>query len=94
MELHQGRVKSGVRERFFTKTVVRHRNKLPRTVATAISLMEFKKLLENALRHRFVLLGSSVLSQDLDLMITVGPFQLGIFYDSIYLVNLNKVRCQ
>ena len=52
MELHQGRVKSGVRERFFTKTVVRHRNKLPRTVATAISLMEFKKYLDSAPSHK------------------------------------------
>ena len=52
MELGQGRVRLGVRERFCTQRVVGLWDRLPRTAVTAPSLLEFKKCLDNALRHR------------------------------------------
>ena len=51
MGLGQGRVRVGVRERFCTQRVVGHWDRLPRAVVTAPSLLEFKKPLDNALRH-------------------------------------------
>ena len=51
MELGQGRVRLGVRERFCTQRVVGHWDRLPRAVVAAPSLMEFKKHLDNAPRH-------------------------------------------
>lgn len=38
--------------RFFTQRVVGHWNRLPRAAVTAPSLTEFKKCLDNGLRHR------------------------------------------
>ena len=66
--------------------MVGHWDRLPRAVVMALSLPEFKKRLDNALRHRVWFLGDPVWSQELDLMILVGPFQLKIFYDPIILV--------
>ena len=43
---------------------------------------EFKKHLDNVLSHRNLFLGA-VWSQDLDLKIFVGPFQLEPLYDSM-----------
>lgn len=40
-----------VRKRFFTGRVVRHWNRFPAVVMTP-SLLEFKKCLDSALRHR------------------------------------------
>jgi len=54
-------------------------------VVMALSLPGFKKPLDNALRHKVWFLGSPVWSQELDLMILLGPFQLGTFYDSMKL---------
>ena len=51
MELGQGKVRLGVRKRFFTQRVVRHWDRLPRAVVTVLSLSEFKKHVHNALRH-------------------------------------------
>ena len=51
MELGQGRVRLGVRERFSTQRVVGHWDRLPRAVVTARNLPEFKKHLYNTLRH-------------------------------------------
>ena len=51
MELGQGRVRLGLRERFCTQRVVGHWDRLPRAVVIAPSLWEFKKRLDNALRH-------------------------------------------
>ena len=51
MELGQGRVRLGVRERFCTQRVVGHWDKLPWAVVTAPSLSESKKCLYNTLRH-------------------------------------------
>ena len=45
---------------------------------------EFKERSDNALRHRVWILGGVVCSQELD-SILVGPFQPGIFCDSIKL---------
>ena len=51
MELGQGRVRLGVRERFCSQRVVGHWDRLPRAVVTAPSLPELKKHLDSALRH-------------------------------------------
>ena len=85
MELGQGRIALSVRERFCTQRVVGHWDRLPRAVVTASSLPEFKKCLDNALRHGVWFWVGPVWSQELDLMIIVGPFQPRIFYDSMFL---------
>ena len=51
MELGQGRVRLGVRERVCTQRVIGHSDRFPRAVVMALSLLEFKKCLDNALRH-------------------------------------------
>ena len=40
-----------IKKRFFIKRVVGHWNRLPREVAMALSLPEFKKCLDSPLRH-------------------------------------------
>ena len=77
-----------VRKRFFTKRMVVHWNMLPKEVVTTPSLTEFKKHLDNALRHRVWFLGGPVWSQELDSMILVGPFQLRIFCGSMTGITL------
>jgi len=52
-------------------------------VGTALSLAEFKKCLYKALRYMLCFLGGPAWSQELDSMILVGPFQHGIFCDSM-----------
>lgn len=75
------------RKRFFTETVVGHWNKLSREVVMAASLPEFKKYLDNTLRLCFdiwvVLCGDSTWT--LDFVILVGPFQLGLLFNSMIL---------
>lgn len=51
MELGQGRVRLGVRERVCTQRVVGHWDRLPRAVVMALNLLEFKEHLDDALRH-------------------------------------------
>ncbi|KAJ7401587.1 rna-directed dna polymerase from mobile element jockey-like [Pitangus sulphuratus] len=51
LKLCQGRLKLVIRKRFFTQRVVRHWIRLPRAVVTAPSLTEFKKGLDDTLRH-------------------------------------------
>jgi len=55
----------------------------------ALSLAEFKKHLDNTLRHRVWFLGGSVWGQKLDSMITVRLFQFGIFCDSKWIFMLH-----
>lgn len=73
----------GIRERFFTQRVAGHGNKLHREVVMTLNLLEFKKHLENALRHRVRFLGAPVWSQELESMILMGLFQRDIlgFYE-------------
>ena len=42
------------------------------------AMLEFKKCLDNAFRHTVWFLGAAVLSQELDSMILMSPFQLRI----------------
>lgn len=51
MELGQGRVRLGVRERFCTQRVLGHWDRLPRAANMALSLLEFKEHLDSVLRH-------------------------------------------
>jgi len=45
----------------------------------------FQGVFEYHLRHRVWILGGSVWSQEFNSVVLVGPFQLGIFYDSVIL---------
>mgnify|MGYP001858757823 CR=1 FL=1 len=56
--------------------MVRHWNRLSGAVVLVLLLPEFKKHLDNILR-----LSNSVQSQELDSVLLVGLFKLGIFYD-------------
>ena len=49
MKLYQGRFRWDIMKWFFTAKVVRH--SLPREVVTATRLLEFKKHLDNTLKH-------------------------------------------
>lgn len=78
-ELHQGRIRLGVRNKFFTREwsdtgSSGHNPKQP----------ELKKHLDNALSHIDCFLGGAVWEQKFDLVILMGPFQLRIFYDSMF----------
>ena len=46
-------------------------------------LLEIKECLDSALSHRVWILVGSVWSQELDSMILMGSFQLGLFSDSM-----------
>lgn len=45
-------------------------------------VLEFKEHLDTALRQRVWIRGGAVWGQELDLMILLGPSQLGMFCDS------------
>ena len=81
MELGQGRVRLGVRERFCTQRAVGHWDRLLRV--TAPSLLEFKKCLDKVLRHRVGVLGGPLCSQELDSVVLVYLFQPRVFGDSV-----------
>lgn len=51
MKLCQDKFKLDILKRFFTQRVSGHWNRLLREVVIAPSLIEFKKHLDNALRH-------------------------------------------
>lgn len=55
-----------------------HWHRLPRAVTMAPSWPEFKKRLDTAFRHIVWFWGSPLQTQELNSMILVGPFQLGI----------------
>lgn len=54
----------------------------PKGVAKALSLPEFKKHMDKALRHVVWFSDGTVQSQELELIILMSPFQLKIFYVS------------
>jgi len=51
----------------------------------AFSPEQWRLSLDSALRHRVWVWGGTLWSRGLDLMILVGPFQLGVFCDSVIL---------
>ena len=46
-------------------------------------MVGFKERLDSALKHRVWFLGGPLWSQELDLMISMGPLQLGIFREPV-----------
>ena len=65
----------GIKDRFLTKSVV-GMEQAPQGSEHGPKLIEFMKYLDSALRHRILILGGHVWSQELNLMILVDPFQL------------------
>lgn len=78
-----GRIRLGVRKRFFTQRVAGHWDRHPRDMVLALRLLEFQKHLDSALRYMAYIMGSPVQSQQL--VILVDPFLLGIFCDAAFL---------
>lgn len=76
-KLHQAKFRLAVRERFFTGRVVSNWKRGPRKVVMTPKL---KECLDNAISH-MIYSGSPGRSRGLDLMISMGPFQVDIFYD-------------
>jgi len=50
-KLKEGRFRLGIRKKFFTMRVVRHRSRLPREVVVALSLEVFKARLDRTLSN-------------------------------------------
>lgn len=56
-------------------------------------LLEFRECLDTTFRHRFSIFGDPMWGQNLDLMISVGPLQLGTFCGSMSMQTRgNKFR--
>lgn len=55
---------------------------IPHISGHNLKLLEFKEHLDNALKHKDCFWVCPVWSWELDSIILVGPFQLGIFCDS------------
>lgn len=92
INLCQGKVRLDMRKRFFTEGVFSPWNRLPgkwsqyQTCQSSRSI--WKMLLVTWFNFR-----CSVRSRDLDLIILVSPFQLEMFYDSVfYLTEVSYVR--
>ena len=86
VKLRQGRFRLDIRKRFFTERVLMHWKSFSRDAVMAPSLLEFKKLL--VIWSEF--LGRPVWCQELDSMILMDPFRLGIFYDSTCIIICNR----
>lgn len=69
--------------------MVGHCNRLHMAVVIALCLSQFNKHMDNTLSCMVLILGGTMWSQELDLMIFMGPFQLRIFYDSMILLSYN-----
>lgn len=85
MKPGQGRFWKDIRKRHFTQRLFGPWNGLPREVVTAPSLRDFKKYFSEALRHMVWLLGLSWAEPRAGLDVLMGPFQLRMFYDLIFL---------
>jgi len=74
---------AGYWENVLHQMLAGHWNRLLQVSGPGLKLLEFKKSLDKALRHMVWILGGLVWSHKLDWLILMGPFQLGIFYDSM-----------
>jgi len=72
-----------IRKKFFTMSVVKHCNRLPREVVDAPFLETFKTRLDGALSNLMELKMSLLTAGGLGWMTSKGPFQLKLFHDSI-----------
>ena len=61
------RFRLDIRKRFFSQRVVGHWNRLSREVVVALSLLKFKKHLDNAFRHVVLIFGWSYLEPEVGL---------------------------
>ena len=84
-KLRQGRLRLGIRRKFFTQRVVTHWNRLPKEVVDAPSLEAFKARLDVALGSLVWWLTTLHVAGGLKLDDHCGPFQPRPFYDSMTL---------
>jgi len=82
---HSGEIQVGDQEQVLDQRVV-GMEQAPWGSGHGPELPDFKEHLGDALRDRAWILCGLMLSQDLDSMALMGPFQLGMFYDSVILL--------
>lgn len=70
--------------------MVKYWNNLPREMIKAPKPVSIKKCLDNALKYMVQLLNCSVCSQELDLMVCVGAFQLRMLFMFVPLFKLKE----
>ena len=78
MKIREGRFRLDVRKKFFTQSVVRHWNRLPREAADEPSLEAFKTRLDGALGSLIQWVATPSMARGLEQDLQ-GPFQPKLF---------------